>query len=67
MYIKRTESQRKEIDSDSLFITYQKGVCRPGSKNSVARRWIVSLIKWVYQDTSKHLGGQVMQVSIDNS
>jgi integrase len=54
MYIKRTESQRKEIDSDSLFITYQKGVCRPGSKNSVAR-WIVSLIKWVYQDTSKHL------------
>jgi hypothetical protein len=29
MYIKRTESQRKEIDSDSLFITYQKGVCRP--------------------------------------
>jgi hypothetical protein len=36
MYIKRTESQRKEIDSDSLFITYQKGVCRPVSKNSVA-------------------------------
>jgi hypothetical protein len=54
MYIKRTESQRKEIDSDSLFITYQKGVCKPVSKNSVARR-IVSLIKWVYQDTSKHL------------
>ena len=54
MYIKRTEAQRKEIDSDSLFITYQKGVCRPVSKNSVAR-WIVSLIKWVYQDTSKHL------------
>jgi predicted nucleotide-binding protein (sugar kinase/HSP70/actin superfamily) len=51
-YIKRTESQRKEIDSDSLFITYQKGVCRPGSKNSVAR-WIVSLIKWVYQDTKQ--------------
>ena len=44
MYIKRTESQRKEIDSDSLFITYQKGVCKPVSKNSVARR-IVSLIK----------------------
>jgi hypothetical protein len=34
--------------------TDKKGVCRPGSKNSVAR-WIVSLIKWVYQDTSKHL------------
>ena len=33
MYIKRTESQRKEIDSDSLFITYQKGVCRPVSNN----------------------------------
>ena len=33
MYIKRTESQRKEIDLDSLFITYQKGVCRPVSKN----------------------------------
>jgi hypothetical protein len=29
-------------------------VCRSVSKNSVAR-WIVSLIKWVYQDTSKHL------------
>jgi hypothetical protein len=54
MYIKRTESQRKEIDSDSLFITYQKGVCKPVSKNLVTR-WIVSLIKWVYQDTSKHL------------
>jgi len=54
MYIKRTESQRKEIDSDCLFITYQKGVCKPVSKNSVAR-WIVSLIKWVYEDTSKHL------------
>jgi hypothetical protein len=58
MYIKRTESQRKEIDSDSLFITYQKGVCRPGWKNSVAR-WIVSSIKWVYQDTSKHLSTKI--------
>ena len=55
MYIKRTDSLRKEIDSESLFITYQKGVNKSAStKNSIAR-WIVSLIKYVYEESNKTL------------
>ena len=54
MYIKRTDSRRKEIKSDNIFVTYQKGVNKAASKNSIAR-WIVSIIKFVYEESNKTL------------
>lgn len=54
MYIKRTDSRRKEIESENVFLTYQKGVNKSASKDSIAR-WIVSLIKYVYEDLNKQL------------
>lgn len=42
IYIQRNESRRTSDCKEALFITYQKGVCKAASKNTVAR-WIVSL------------------------
>ena len=42
IFIQRNESRRTSDCKEALFITYQKGVCKAASKNTVAR-WIVSL------------------------
>ncbi|KAJ8310227.1 hypothetical protein KUTeg_012092, partial [Tegillarca granosa] len=44
-YVKRTKSIRGQIEN--LFLTYQKGFCKAAAKTTLSR-WIVSLIRYVY-------------------
>ncbi|KAJ8301586.1 LOW QUALITY PROTEIN: hypothetical protein KUTeg_020573 [Tegillarca granosa] len=44
-YFKRTKSIRGQIEN--LFLTYQKGFCKAAAKTTLSR-WIVSLIRYVY-------------------
>lgn len=52
MYLKRTESSRG--DEKCLFLTYKSDSQKPASKNSISR-WIVSLVKFVYEHNSETL------------
>ena len=45
IYLERLASHRS--NSESVFMTYQKGLCKPASKNTISR-WIVSLIRYAY-------------------
>ena len=54
MYLKRTRDCRVTLDTDSLFLTYQKGINKAASKNTLAR-WIVSLLKYVHEDLNLKL------------
>ena len=47
IYLDRTRSLRGNVDN--LFLTYQKGLCKAAAKSSLSR-WIVSLIRYVYED-----------------
>lgn len=53
-YIHRNESRRNAECKDALFITYQKGLCKAASKNTVAR-WIVSLLKFIHNEQNLSL------------
>ena len=52
MYIRRTENIRSV--SECLFLTYQPGQSRPASKSTISK-WIVSLIKFVYERHNERL------------
>lgn len=54
MYIKRTQMKRSVDNIESLFLTYQKNVCKAASKNTIAR-WIVSLIRYIYEQLNLNL------------
>ena len=47
IYLDRTRSLRGNVEN--LFLTYQKGLCKAAAKSSLSR-WIVSLIRYVYED-----------------
>ena len=47
IYLDRTRSLGGNVDN--LFLTYQKGLCKAAAKSSLSR-WIVSLIRYVYED-----------------
>ena len=47
IYLDRTRSLRGNVDN--LFLTYQKGLCKAAAKSSLSR-WIVLLIRYVYED-----------------
>ena len=54
VYLDRTNDSRMTLDTDSLSLTYQIGVTKAASKNTLAR-WIVSLLRYVHEDINLKL------------